>query len=296
MCCGGDGRRGSAGGDLLLRRRRHGRHDAVPTGALGAVARVGEVSSRADERECGSRHAGLARHARRPGGRGRPLRGERTGRGFAACSAASLLAGLVVVALPYDAPPREATVRGGGRELLQGFATIAADRRLGLITVLGLVQTFTRGCLTVFAVVVAIDLLDTGDPGVGVLNAAVGAGGLLGSIFAFRLVRGGGLARWFGVGIALFGAPLTLVGVVPEQAAAIVLLGLVGVGNALIDVGGLTMLARLADETALARRRWSATDALSRCSDAAAASARSPCCATSREQPPFAHPRMQTCA
>ena len=122
-----------------------------------------------------------------------------------------------------------------------------------LITALGLVQTFTRGCLTVFAVVVAIDLLDTGDPGVGVLNAAVGAGGVLGSIFAFGLVRRGRLASWFGVGIALFGAPLALIGVLPEQAAAIILLGLVGVGNALIDVGGFTLLARLTDETVLAR-------------------------------------------
>ena len=172
---------------------------------------------------------------------------------FAACSAASLLAGVVVVALRYDAPPRAATVPGGGRELLQGFATIAADRGLGLITALGVVQTFTRGCLTVFTVVVAIDLLDTGDPGVGVLNAAVGAGGVLGSILAFALVRRGGLANWFGVGIALFGAPLALIGVVPELAAALVLLGLVGIGNALIDVGGFTMLARLADETVLAR-------------------------------------------
>jgi MFS family permease len=172
---------------------------------------------------------------------------------FAAGSAASLLAGLVVMALPYDTPPREASARGGGRELLEGFTTIAADRRLGLITVLGLLQTFTRGCLTVFAVVVAIDLLDTGAPGVGVLNAAVGAGGVLGSIVAFRLVRRGSLARWFGVGIAVFGAPLTLIGLVPEQPAAIVLLGLVGIGNALIDVGGFTVLARLTDETVLAR-------------------------------------------
>lgn len=172
---------------------------------------------------------------------------------FAACSAASLLAGLVVVALPYHAPPRAETARGGGRELFRGFTTIAADRPLSLITALGLVQTFTRGCLTVFAVVVAIDLLDTGDAGVGVLNAAVGAGGVLGSFCAFRLVRRGGLAGWFGVGIALFGAPLALIGVLPEQAAAIVLLGCVGIGNALIDVGGFTMLARLADETVLAR-------------------------------------------
>ena len=171
---------------------------------------------------------------------------------FAACSGASLLAGVVVFTLPYDAPPRAAT-GGGGREMLQGFTTIAADRELGLITKLGVVQTFTRGCLSVFAVVVAIDLLHTGDPGVGVLNAAVGAGGVLGSIFAFGVVRRGGLATWFGLGIALFGAPLALIGVVPERVAAIVLLGLVGIGNALIDVGGFTMLARLADETVLAR-------------------------------------------
>jgi MFS family permease len=172
---------------------------------------------------------------------------------FAACAAASLFAGLSVVALPYDAPPRAAVARAPGRDMLQGFTTIAGDRTLSLITGLGVVQTFTRGCLTVFAVVVAIDLLDTGDPGVGVLNAAVGAGGVLGSVFAFGLVRRGGLASWFGIGIALFGAPLALIGLVPEQAAAIVLLGLVGIGNALIDVGGFTMLARLADETVLAR-------------------------------------------
>jgi CRP-like cAMP-binding protein len=173
---------------------------------------------------------------------------------FAVCAAASLLAGMVVVALPYDAPPRSDAVRGSaGRAVVQGFTTIAADRTLSLITGLGVVQTFTRGCLTVFAVVIAIDLLDTGDAGVGVLNAAIGAGGVLGSFFAFALVRRGGLASWFGVGIALFGAPLALVGVVPEQAAALVLFAVVGVGNALIDVGGFTMLARLTDEAVLAR-------------------------------------------
>jgi MFS family permease len=41
--------------------------------------------------------------------------------------------------------------------------------------------------------------------------------------------------------------------VVLEQAPTIVLLGVVGIGNAPIDVGGFTLLARLADETVLAR-------------------------------------------
>jgi predicted MFS family arabinose efflux permease len=173
---------------------------------------------------------------------------------FAACAALSLLGGLVVVSLPYDAPPRAKVARGApDRDILGGFATIARDHGLSLITRLGVAQTFTRGCLTVFTVVVAITLLDTGSPGVGVLNSAVGAGGLLGSLAAFALVRRGGLATWFGVGVALFGAPLALVGVFPRKATTIALLALVGIGNSLIDVGGFTLLARLTDEAVLAR-------------------------------------------
>lgn len=173
---------------------------------------------------------------------------------FAVCAVLCLGSALAVVALRYDAPPRPAVVRRSPvREVLEGFRTIAGDRGLTLITGLGVVQTFVRGCLTVLAVVMAIDLLHLGDPGVGVLNAAVGAGGVVGSVSAFALVRRGGLATWFGVGVALFGAPLALVGVLPERVAAVVLLGLVGVGNALIDVGGFTMLARLTGEAVLAR-------------------------------------------
>ena len=172
---------------------------------------------------------------------------------FAACAGASLLGGLVVVGLSYDAPPRSEAATGGARELLRGFTAIATDRRLALITGLGVVQTFTRGCLTVFIVVVAINLLRTGNPGVGILTAAVGAGGMLGSLLAFGLVGRGRLALWFGVGVALFGAPLIVVGAVPEPVPTLLLLGLIGIGNALIDVGGFTLLARLTDETVLAR-------------------------------------------
>lgn len=172
---------------------------------------------------------------------------------FEACAGASLLGGLVVVGLPYDVPPRAQAPPGGQHALLRGFACIASDRRLTLITVLGVVQTFTRGCLTVFTVVIAIDLLHTGNPGVGVLAAAVGAGGMVGSLCAFALVGRGRLAVWFGVGVALFGAPLVALAAVPERVPAILLLGLIGLGNALIDVGGFTLLARLVDETVLAR-------------------------------------------
>ena len=83
---------------------------------------------------------------------------------FAVCAAMSLLAGLVVVALPYDAPPRASFPRTSvPRSLVQGFATIAGNRDLSLVTTLGVVQTFTWGCLTVLVVVVAFELIGTGE-------------------------------------------------------------------------------------------------------------------------------------
>jgi hypothetical protein len=182
-----------------------------PAGAFGSAPRLGEVPGGSDERECGARDARVARHARRAGGRGRAPRGERTGHGLR-----RVLRGVAVGRASRRRAPVRRAAAGGSRARVHRprHPPGLHDHRgrshtLLLITTLGVVQTFTRGCLTVFAVVVAIDLLHTGDPGVGVLNAAVGAGGELGSFSAFALVRRGGLATWFGVGIALFGAPLS---------------------------------------------------------------------------------------
>jgi hypothetical protein len=99
----------------------------------------------------------------------------------------------------------------------------------------------------------AIELLDMGEAGVGVLSAAVGAGAVLGSVGASLLVGSRRLGTWFGVSIALWGLPLVLLGAVPEQAAAVALLAVIGVANALLDVAGFSLLARLAPDEVLAR-------------------------------------------
>jgi MFS family permease len=114
-------------------------------------------------------------------------------------------------------------------------------------------QSLTRGALTVLTVVVAIDLLGTGEPGVGVLTAAVGVGAVFGSLAASTLVGTRRLGAWFAVGVVLWGLPVALIGVVPQPLAAFVLLAFVGVGNALIDLSGFTLLARLATDVVLAR-------------------------------------------
>jgi MFS family permease len=138
-------------------------------------------------------------------------------------------------------------------ELLAGFRTIARERRLRLLVGLFSAQTFVDGMLNVLIVVIALDLLDAGNAGVGFLNSAIGIGGLLGAVAAAALVGRRRLAADFGTGILIWGVPIALVAIWPNQVFAIVLLGIVGIGNTLVDVSGMTLMQRAAPDEVLAR-------------------------------------------
>ncbi|CAA9342323.1 MAG: hypothetical protein AVDCRST_MAG34-1012 [uncultured Nocardioidaceae bacterium] len=174
---------------------------------------------------------------------------------FAVAAGASLWAAALLLRLRYDAPPRPSapTEVALVRSAVEGVRTVAHNRDLALIMGLAAAQSFTRGALTVLTVVVAIDLLGTGEPGVGVLSAAVGAGAVVGSLGASLLVDTRSLGACFAMGVALWGLPVTLIGVFPNEVAAWALLAIVGVGNALVDLGAFTLLARLVSDEVLAR-------------------------------------------
>jgi MFS family permease len=174
---------------------------------------------------------------------------------FAASAVASALAAALVASLGYEPPPRLTARRATSvlRQSIEGVRAIGTDRALTLLTALTALQTVIRGALMVFLVVVSIKLLGTGQAGVGLLTAAIGAGAVVGSLLAALLVGRGGLARWFGIGVALWGAPLVGIGVGSQLWSSIALLAIVGLGNALVDVGVFTLLARLADDAVLAR-------------------------------------------
>ena len=156
---------------------------------------------------------------------------------------------------------REGDVAGARRrieqsvraELLGGLRTLAREPHPRLIVLLFNSQTFVRGLLNVLLVVAAIDLLDMGESGVGWLNAALGLGGLVGGLAAVGLVVRRKLAGIFGAGLVLWGSPIALVGAWPRAGWAMVCLGLVGIGNALLDVTGFTLLQRTVDEHVLGR-------------------------------------------
>jgi MFS family permease len=174
---------------------------------------------------------------------------------FAVAAAASFWAAALLLRLRYDAPPRPPAPARPNLvgEAIDGVRAVARNHDLTLIMGLAAAQALTRGALTVLSVVVAIELLGTGESGVGALMAAVGVGAVLGSLAASLLVGTGRLGAWFAVGVGLWGLPLTLVGLVPQESAALGLLAFVGVGNALIDVAGFTLIGRMAPDEVLAR-------------------------------------------
>jgi MFS family permease len=170
---------------------------------------------------------------------------------------AALLVGSAILVLgvhPVGAVERGVTEPGSVvDELLLGFRTIAKERRLRLLVGLFSAQTFVDGMLNVLIVVIALKLLDTGNAGVGFLNSAVGIGGLLGALAAAALVGRGRLAADFGLGIFIWGVPIALVAIWPNQIFALVLLGVVGIGNTIVDVSGMTLLQRAAPDEVIAR-------------------------------------------
>lgn len=174
---------------------------------------------------------------------------------FIVAAAGSWWAAVLMLRVRYEAPPRPAAP-AGVRLLAQaadGVRAVARNLDIAILIGLTAAQAFTRGALTVFTVVVALDLLNTGEPGVGTLTAAVGAGAVVGSLAASLLVGSRRLAGWFGTGVALWGAPIALIGLFPTEAGSLGLLACVGVGNALVDLGLFTVLARLAPDDVLAR-------------------------------------------
>jgi MFS family permease len=138
-------------------------------------------------------------------------------------------------------------------QALAGFRTLAAEPRLRLLVGLFGAQTLVAGALNVLVVVTALDLLKLGQSGVGFLQSAFGVGGLVGAVAAVLLVGRKKLAGSFTFGIVLWGLPLALIGVWPSSPVALILLGVLGLGNTIVDVAGLTMLQRAVPDAVLAR-------------------------------------------
>ena len=170
-----------------------------------------------------------------------------------AISAAISACAALLVARISSGPYVPARASSAIADLTAGLRTLAHEPNTRLIIGLFASQTLVRGLLNVLIVVTAFHLLDVGESGVGFLNAAFGAGGLLGGIAGLGLVSVRRLARPFAAGLVMWGVPIALIGIWPYAAWTVICLAAVGAGNAVLDVAGFTLIQRGTDDAVLAR-------------------------------------------
>ena len=172
---------------------------------------------------------------------------------FATPAIALLIASVLLITIHAPRVRRAEPHRGPVRELIGGFAALRRHPSAGLIVGLFSAQTFVRGLLTVLSVAAAVELLGLGEEGVGWLNSAIGAGGLVGAAGATIWMGGGRLGPAFTLALAAWGLPIAVMGVIPVAWLAIGLLAVVGLANAALDVAGLTLVQRTVPNALRAR-------------------------------------------
>jgi Cyclic nucleotide-binding domain len=168
--------------------------------------------------------------------------------GLLLLASVALVARISIAGEPSPEPsvPRSET-------LLAGWRAIVSEPGLRVVIGLFTAQTLVAGLLQVLVVVLAIEVLSLGTAGVGWLSGMLGIGATLGVLAVAGVAGQRSIVRYFALGLLLWGVPLMLIAAWPEPAAAFLLLALLGVGNTLVDVTGITLMQRTASDAVLGR-------------------------------------------
>ncbi len=176
--------------------------------------------------------------------------------GFALAVAASAVAAVALLLLEPDPRPAHRAARDDARvaaELLLGLREVRAEPALresaGVLAAIGLIY----GVLDVLMVVVAVQFVGLGTGGVGILNSAWGAGGLIGGFAVLTLLARGRFAAALDASAALIAVPLAVIAVAANPFVAVLGFAVLGLGYAVAETAGQTLVQRLASDESLAR-------------------------------------------
>ena len=179
---------------------------------------------------------------------------------FVVLAAVLALGGLAAISIRTPFQPSRRSASSTRRVLLEplrGFQALVAEPGTRAVFGLFMLQSTTRGFLNVFVVVLALSQFEGGQAQPGSLFAAVGIGGLMGAVVA---LSGGAVHRsavWFALGITLWGIPVAVIGGWPDPVVAWSALAVLGLGNAVADIYGISLLNRLIPDH-VAGRAWGA--------------------------------------
>ena len=136
-------------------------------------------------------------------------------------------------------------------DLWAGFGYVLHDDRRRLLVVLAGSGMLMLGVVDTIIIVLAIDILHTGDAGVGFLNAALGIGSMVGASIAMVAGQRARLFPTMRAGLIATGMPLAAIAAAPVAAAP--MLAISGAGMQLTDVCARTMLQRVVPDDKLGR-------------------------------------------
>jgi MFS family permease len=172
---------------------------------------------------------------------------------YAVMAGVALASALLAAGLPRGTVGAAVEEEGVLEEAVAGFRLLAKEPEPRVLVALLAAQFIGLGALDVLYVVLALGVLDMGESGVGYLNAAFGAGGVLGIAVTAALVGRPRLAPPLLAGVLVWVVALWLLAGYATTIAAIVLLAAAGAGRSLLDVAGRTLLQRTAPLEVLSR-------------------------------------------
>lgn len=168
---------------------------------------------------------------------------------FAVMAVAVLASAALVAPVPssaaHEAAPPTAT--------LDGLRVVAREPGPRALVWLLAVEAVALGALDVLCVVLAVGVLHHSGGTAAYLNAAFGAGGVIGVAVTTMLIGRRRLAPSLLGALALWSAALAVIAAAPSTAVAFALIAVAGLARSLLDVAGRTLLQRTARPEALAR-------------------------------------------
>ncbi len=176
---------------------------------------------------------------------------------FGAATIACLLAAALVVHLPHvgavaEPAPGLADDAGVG-SVLDGLRLAARHGSTRLIVGILAVRMVVIGALDVLFVLLALEVFDIGDSGASLLNAALGLGVVAGGAITFTFVGRQRLAPILATAGLVAGFALVAIGAISSAVAAAALIVATGVGFAVCDIVGRTILQRVTPDLVLGR-------------------------------------------
>lgn len=147
----------------------------------------------------------------------------------------------------------ESPTEGFFAELTAGFRTMLTHRSVRVVALLAGTQGAVWGALTVFMVIMSVDILDAGAKGIGYLNSVMGLATVVGGGVVLARVSSKRTAQDMAIGVLGWSLPLLAVAVWPSPVVVFAALAVVGVSDPLVNVGLDTIPQRVVHDRVLSR-------------------------------------------